>query len=456
MKRWSQSHRLMAETSSTPKPIVIFAIGTQGDIRPCVALGQGLQRAGYPVRMATSSNFAELVRQSGLEFFPLTADFQAMLESDRSIGDKGMNIRAMIRIFRERYSSWAVNWVQEGLAASEGAGLLIGVSNSIMLAKALSEARGIPFAIARLTPCTVSKFLPPIMLISSQKKPIGAVSLAAHYLLFKLLWDVMRPAINGLVRPQLKLPLYPWYGPYFGDLHRSKVINGYSRHVLPRPSDWTEDSQVSGYWFLDQGEWQPSDELREFLAAGPKPIYIGFGSMVSSNAEAFTKTILDAVKLSGQRAVLATGWGGLDGKEGPHDEQIFFLHHAPHDRLFPLMSAAVHHGGAGTTAAAVRAGIPSVIVPFFGDQPFWAARLNSLGVAPPGLKRKLMTSEELAAALTATQQPAMIEKATALGRAVRAEDGIETAIEYLRSWNLLPPAAQKATNEPLMATAGDA
>ena len=432
----------MSETSTnTPKPIVIFAIGTQGDIRPCVALGQGLQRAGYPVRMATSENFAELVREAGLEFFPLTADFQAMLDSDRSIGDKGMNVRAMVRIFRERYASWAVNWVREGLAASEGAGLLIGVSNSILLAKALSESQGIPFAIARLQPCTLSKILPPIMLISSQKKIPGVASLGAHYLLFILLWKVMGPAINEIVRPQLGLPLYPWYGPYFRDLHRSKIVNGYSQHVLPRPADWTENSQVTGYWFLDQSDWQPSEELSQFLAGGPKPVYIGFGSMVSSNAEAFTKTVLDAVKISGLRAVLATGWGGLDGEEGSQNEQVFFLRHAPHDRLFPLMSAAVHHGGAGTTAAAARAGIPSVIVPFFGDQPFWAGRLNSLGVAPPGLNRKLMTADELATALVATQEPSMVQKAAELGRAVRAEDGIGEALRYLREWNLLPAIA---------------
>src|SRR5258708_14789154 len=127
------------EIASMRKPIVIFTIGTQGDVRPCVALGQGLQRAGYPVRIATSGNFAELVRQAGLEFYPMTADFQAMLDADRSIADHGMNLREMARIFRERYTKWAASWVKEGLAASEGAGLLIGVSNSILLAKALSR-----------------------------------------------------------------------------------------------------------------------------------------------------------------------------------------------------------------------------------------------------------------------------------------------------------------------------
>ena len=429
------------------RPVVIFTIGTQGDVRPCVALGQGLHRAGYPVRIATSENFAGLVRDAGLEYYPLTADFQAMLESDRSIADHGMNLREMARIFRERYTKWAANWVNEGLAASEGAGLLIGVSNSILLAKALSEARSIPFAIARLQPMTRSRILPPVMFSSSRRKTPGVLSLAAYYLIFKMLWGVMRPAINDIVRPQLGLRGYPWYGPYFRDLHAAKVINGFSQHVLPRPADWPDNCQVTGYWFFDQPYWTPPEALSRFLASGPKPVYIGFGSMVSSNATAFTQTVLDAVKKSGRRAVLATGWGALDGEDGPQDDQIFFLRHAPHDGLFPLMSAAVHHGGAGTAAAAVRAGIPSVIVPFFGDQPFWAYCLYRRGVSPPAPERKGLTADALAEAIGATQQPAMIQTAAELGRAVRAEDGIGEAIRRLRAWNLLPAVTPHAAGE---------
>ncbi len=139
--------------------------------------------------------------------------------------------------------------------------------------------------------------------------------------------------------------------------------------------------------------------------------------------------------------MLATGWGALDGDDGPQSDQIFFLRHAPHDALFPLMSAAVHHGGAGTTAAAARAGIPSVIVPFFGDQPFWAYCLHRQGVAPRALKRKSLTADALAYMIAATQQPAMIEAAAALGRKVRAENGIGEAIRWLRAWDLLPAIA---------------
>jgi sterol 3beta-glucosyltransferase len=434
---------------SMHKPVVIFTIGTQGDVRPCIALGQGLSRAGYPVRIATSANFAELVREAGLEFCPLTADFQAMLEADRTIADQGMNLHAMARIFREQYTAWAANWVAEGLAASKNAALLIGVSNSTLLAKALSESLGIPFAIARLQPLTPSRQLPPMVLSGSGRKLPGPLSLGAHHLLFQLVWSVMRPAINDIVRPQLGLRRYRRFGPYLfnSTLHRAKTLNGFSQHVLPRPADWPENSQITGYWFFNEPKWKPTQALRDFLAAGPKPVYIGFGSMVTSDAAAFTRTVQDALKKSGHRAILATGWGGLDEylfEEGvsQDDEKIFVLRHAPHGYLFPLVAGAIHHGGAGTTAAAVRAGIPSVIVPFYGDQPFWARCLARQGVAPPPVQRNALTADRLASAILQSQRPAMVRNAEVLGCAVRAEDGVGEALRWLRTWDLLPPMQQ--------------
>lgn len=430
------------------KPIVIFTIGTQGDVRPCIALGQGMQRAGHRVRIATSTNFRKLVGDAGLEFSVLTADFQAMLEADRAIAEQGMNLRAMGRIFRDRYAAWAENWVAQGLAACSDAGLLIGVSNSTLLAKALSEALAIPFAIARLQPLTPSRILPPMVLSGSGRKLPGLLNAGAHHLLYQLIWSVMRPAINDIVRPQLSLRPYPRWGPYlFGrEMHRAKVINGFSRHVLPRPADWPDTSQVVGYWFLDEPCWEPPRDLAEFLAAGSKPIYIGFGSMVTRDADEFTSIVLQAVKKSGRRAVLASGWGGIDGSLGSRDDRVLFIRSAPHDYLFPRVAAAVHHGGAGTTAAAVRAGIPSVIVPFYGDQPFWARCLAQQGIAPPAVERKSLTPAALALAIEEVQQPGMVRKADILGRALRAEDGVGEALRWLEHWNLLPliePAVQK-------------
>src|SRR5258708_7679373 len=260
-----------------------------------------------------------------------------MLEADRTITDRALNLRAMARIFRERYASWAANWVEEGLAASEGAGLLIGVSNSTLLAKALSEAQGIPFAIARLQPLTPSRELPPMVLSGSRHKLPGVLSLGAHHLLFQMVWGVMRPAINDIVRPQLGLPRYPKFGPYLfqSTLHGAKVINGFSKHVLPRPADWPESSQVTGYWFFHQSQWRPPEALSEYLAAGPKPVYIGFGSIVSSNATSFTEKVLAAVKKSGQGGVLGSRCVGLAGAAGPPHTPHRFLPHAPRPPLSP-------------------------------------------------------------------------------------------------------------------------
>ncbi|UHQ22825.1 glycosyltransferase [Lysobacter sp. 5GHs7-4] len=430
--------------SSATRPIAIFTIGTLGDVLPCVALGQGLQRAGYPVRIATSANFAPLVREAGLEHYPLTADFQAMLEADRSIADRGLNLYAMARTFRARYADWARHWTAEGLAASDGAGLLIGVSNAIQLAKALSEARGLPFAIARLQPLTPSRILPPMVMAGARERLPGALSLGLYKLIHLLVWYVMKPAINDLVRPQLGLARFPWHGPHLGrNAQQEKTLNGYSPSLLPRPADWPASSQITGYWFAQASAWQPSEGLRRFLADGDKPVYVGFGSMVNGDAAAFTRTVLDALARSGLRAVLATGWGGLDGEEGQRDERSYVLRQAPHDALFPHMCAAVHHGGAGTTAAAVRAGIPSVVVPFYGDQPFWARCLHARGVAPPAVPRKPLDAARLAAAIVATQASAMREAAAQLGRTVRAEDGIGAALSQLLDWGLLAPLGDR-------------
>jgi sterol 3beta-glucosyltransferase len=437
----------MRESSAQAAPIAIFTIGTRGDIQPCVALGMGLQRAGYPVRMVTSHNFEGMVRTAGLDFFPLTADFQALLDSNRGIADKGLDLRAMARVFRHFYAECANHWVSEGMAASEGAGLLIGVANSTSLAKALAEARGLPFIGAQLQPFTPSRLAPPMVLTGGRNLP-PALNMAAHDLLRLLVWQVMKPAINDIVRPQLGLAKYPWYGPLFRHWDH-RILYGFSHHVVPRPADWPDRVQMTGYWYLDQGQWQPPDALCDFLDAGPKPIYIGFGSMVNADAERFTANVLGAIRKARCRAVLATGWGGLAGEEGVLDEQVFVTRGAPHDWLFPRMAAAVHHGGAGTTAAAVRAGIPSVIVPFYGDQPFWARCLQRTGVAPPALARKSLTSEALASAIGSVLQDSVLRSAAELGERVRAEDGVATAIRYLQEWGFLMPIAEESAIEPL-------
>ncbi|MGL0788328.1 glycosyltransferase [Xanthomonas translucens] len=417
--------------------VAIFTIGTRGDIQPMLALGRELQQRDHAVRIVTSANFAEQIRAAGLSFFALSGDFQALLENDLSIADRGLQWRAMATLFRERMAFWARDWAAQGQLACTGADLLIGVGSVSLLAAALGEVCAIPVVFAQLQPLTASRQLPP-MLLAGRNVP-GPLSMAAYQLLCLGVWRVMRPAINQCVRAQLGLRPYRWYGPYFyRDSAQVRVLYGFSTQVLPRPSDWPESAQVCGYWMLQEPQWQPPAALQAFLDAGPAPVYIGFGSMVSADPQAFAATLVEAVRRSGRRAVLASGWGALDAAHAHADAQIFHLRQAPHAWLFPRMAAIVHHGGAGTTGAAAAAGVPSVVVPFYGDQPFWAHCLALQGVAPPALACAGLQAQTLAAALDQAAQPAMVQAAAHLGARIRAEDGVGTALAWLERWGVLP------------------
>ncbi len=209
------------------------------------------------------------------------------------------------------------------------------------------------------------------------------------------------------------------------------TLYGISHHLIPRPADWPPEVQASGYWFLEQsGNWQPPDDLTAFLQAGPPPVYIGFGSMAGKHPDKLAAIAVAALQKNGLRGILATGWGGLQPGDLP--ETIFQLKESPHDWLFPQMAAVVHHGGAGTTAAGLRAGRPTLICPFLGDQPFWGEQVHRLGVGAKPIPQKKLTADNLAAALTTLVSDQMMQQqAAALGQKLRAEDGIGTAVQFI-------------------------
>lgn len=189
-------------------------------------------------------------------------------------------------------------------------------------------------------------------------------------------------------------------------------------------------NRITGYWSLDEApDWRPPARLVEFLESGPPPVYVGFGSMAHRNPQQTTQLVHKALQRSGQRGVLATGWGALSGAQWPHTSDLFMLDSIPHSWLFPRMAAVVHHGGSGTTGAGLRAGVPSVLVPHAGDQPFWARRVADLGVGPRPIPRRRLTAERLAAAIArAVRDEEMRARAAAVGQRIRAEDGVGQAI----------------------------
>ena len=211
------------------------------------------------------------------------------------------------------------------------------------------------------------------------------------------------------------------------------MLYGISPSVIRPPADWDAARvHLTGYWFLEPASgWQPPDALVRFLAAGSPPVYIGFGSMASRDPAATTDTVLQAVQRTGQRAILHRGWGGMHAEDLPNT--VFMVDSVPHAWLFPRMAAVAHHGGAGTTAAGLASGVPSIGGPFHGDQPFWGQRVAELGAGPEPIPRRKLTVDRLARAIdAAVTDTAMRQRAAGLGARIRTEDGVACAVSLIR------------------------
>ena len=205
---------------------------------------------------------------------------------------------------------------------------------------------------------------------------------------------LLRGRINRWRTQTLGLPRYQGPG-LFSALRQpgTPTLYGFSPTVLPKPADWGAHVHVTGYWFLPPQEWQPPEALRRFLAAGPAPVYIGFGSIAYPNPSRLMQTVLEAIQHAKVRAIVASGWSGLQPNDLP--DNVLLIDSAPHDWLFPRVAAAVHHGGAGTVAASLRAGLPSLVIPFMADQPIWGQRVHALGAGPPPIPAGAIVRDRL-------------------------------------------------------------
>jgi UDP:flavonoid glycosyltransferase YjiC (YdhE family) len=211
---------------------------------------------------------------------------------------------------------------------------------------------------------------------------------------------------------------------------RTPSITLVSRYVIPRPQDWDEHHRLTGFLFYDDNDWRPPSDLLDFIAAGKKPVFVGFGSMHDDQPLETTCLILEALERSNQRAVLQRGWADLGQVDLPVN--VYRLDYAPHSWLFPKMAAVVHHAGAGTSAAALRAGVPSVPIPHSGDQFFWARRLHQLGAGTQSLPRGQLKVVGLASRITNAIADSQLKRAAAdLGDKIRTEDGIARTISAI-------------------------
>jgi UDP:flavonoid glycosyltransferase YjiC (YdhE family) len=413
--------------------LAILASGSRGDVQPHLALGQALLRAGHVVHLVTHDNFGALVRAHGLEFWPVAFDVQAVAESDamrRRV--EGGNFLLLMTEMARAARQGALCLAEAALAASQGVDLLLAGMGGLYTALAVAEKRRLPLVQAYLVPFTPTGAFPGALFSQFSALRSPWLNRASHHLTRQLIWQGFRAADAVARRQILGLPPAPFWGPYASPPARDlPVLYGFSPAVLPARPDWPGSIQVTGYWFLDPPvDWAPPSALVDFLNAGAPPVYVGFGSMSSRDPRATADLVLQALQRTGQRALLLNGWGGLRPADLP--PTVFPLDALPHAWLFPRVAAVVHHGGAGTTGAALRAGVPSIVVPFFGDQPFWGQRVAALGVGPRPIPRRQLSPERLAAAIqTAVTDSSMRRRAAALGSTLQAEDGLGRAVEII-------------------------
>ncbi|MEU3841359.1 glycosyltransferase [Streptomyces sp. NPDC028635] len=401
--------------------------GSRGDAAPFTGLGHALARAGHEVTLVTHERFAPLLAGSGVAFHALPVDPRAELESARGRGlhrsttgvGKLVRVVGMARALAGRMTDALL------AAAADADVLLLGAALA-PLGHAVAEGLGRPSLGLHLQPLAATReFAPPLLTTGSWG---GAGNRIAGLGVNLAVEHVFASAVPA-VRARLGLPaLRPAAALRARERQRWPVLHGFSPLVVPRPRDWRPGLEVTGYWWPYDGEHELPREVREFLDAGPPPVFVGLGSATVPDAGGVSAAVADALRRAGLRGVIQRGWGGLSAD----GDDMLLVDEVPHSLLFPRMAAVVHHCGAGTTAAGLRAGVPAVPVPIQFDERFWAGRLVALGVAPRVLPLRRLTAGALASALVeAVTDPAYGRRARDLGRRIRAEDGEGPVLEAL-------------------------
>ena len=408
--------------------ITLLTYGSRGDFQPFLALALGLQRAGHTVRLAGPGRFAEFATQHNVPFAALAGDPEKL---SARFNNAGTNAVKVVRSIQDYVFEIAPQVVRDARLAIEGSDLLVHSFLFTTGAHSFARQLGIPDVSVQTFPMFApTRDFPNVAMA---RIPPGMLSYFSHWLATQIFWYGGNRGYH-MLRKQAPAD-FPaklfWPFKKVDTRPLSPLLVAVSPSVLPRPRDWRSPHiALPGYFFLDEPAYTPPSALADFLAAGPVPVCVSFGSMVNKDAEKIGQAVLAALERTHRRGVLLTGWGGWTPEHIP--ENVLFLESAPHGWLFPRCAAIIHHGGAGTTAAALRSGKPNVVVPFAGDQPFWAKRVAALGAGPHPIPVKQLDAARLAAALEqALGNTSIRQQATAVGEHIRAEDGVGEAVRLI-------------------------
>ncbi|MDH6108352.1 sterol 3beta-glucosyltransferase [Kitasatospora sp. MAP12-15] len=400
--------------------VAVMTAGSRGDVAPYTGLGHALVRAGHQVTLVTHTRFAPLAAAAGMEFHALPVDPLAELQSARgqALHRSSTGAGKLLRVIALARS--AVDRTTDDLLQAARTSDVLLLSSSLgPLGHTIAEGLGLPSIGVYLQPLAATgEFAPPVTGTRSWG-PLGnrVAGRAVNAAVDRIFADSVRT-----LQARLDLPRHrPRAARRARERQDWPIYHGFSPLVVNRPRDWRSGLRIAGYWWPhDPPQAQLPDQLRAFLSASPPPVFVGLGSATVPDPERLSRTIVRALRAAGLRGVIQRGWSELCFE----DDDMLTVDEVPHQLLFPHLAAAVHHAGAGTTAAALRAGIPAIPLPVQFDAAFWAARLTALGVAPAAIPLRRLTAQDLTAALVqATTDPSYTRRAQALAARIRQEDG---------------------------------
>jgi sterol 3beta-glucosyltransferase len=401
--------------------LAAVTFGTEGDTRPIAALCRALKDAGHDATLLAAEDTLRSAEELNVPHVKLAGDIRGALLAIAAIVSGKTSLNAHAKALARIANDNAAAWMQETLGVAAGCDALICAGLAGFAGLSVAEKLGIPAIGAGMFPLTPtaefpSPFLPP-------RRTPRWLNRFSHHLVVQMLWRAFRKATNQARGAVLGLPprRKPWAS--------HPMLYGISPSLLPRPADWPSNAYICGQWVRPVQNWDPPRSLRDFLAAGDAPIYIGFGSMVGFDRNALLDSILAAV--AGRRALFYPGWSGTQGLQLPNN--CLVIDDTPHDWLFPKTSLIIHHGGSGTTHSAARSGIPSIVLPFAGDQAFWAERLRMLGAAPDFTNVRHISATPLARAIGIAGSPQMRRRAASVGETMRTEDGLASAVKTIEA-----------------------
>jgi sterol 3beta-glucosyltransferase len=410
--------------------ITILTYGSRGDVQPFIPLSIGLIQRGHSVKLAAPARFKTLVEEREIPFIPIAGE---PLELSRHLNDSGRNVIKTARGILQHAIEIGADVLQQAEKACSHADLIVHTFMHAVGAHTLAREKNIPDIHVQLFPMfTPTGDYPNVSLPDLKVRSLNRwTHVASRQIVF---------CMSGFgyeqVRRRVGLPKRKLFSPFDNNPLRpsTPILCAWSPFVIPPSSDWSSNVHVTGYFFDDPDDaYQPPAELRDFLDAGNPPVCVSFGSMLHREAKKIDQIIRESLRMTNNRGIILSGWS--DVKNTPSKE-VLYLDAVPHNWLLPRCKMVIHHGGAGTTSAGLRAGIPNLIIPYAADQPFWASRVHAMGVAPEPIPVRKLTVDNLMQEIYECTGDAIHHQAQQIGQELRSEQGIMNSINLIEKYSL--------------------